>query len=264
MSNILSYATTKNEDRGTLNVLYGVGGIGKTTIGASIVKERDGILIQAEEGLSKLGIKDIPRINVNKINDLRKKADPKSEPLPTWVNFLTTLAELATEKHNYKCIVIDTIDALVPSLEKYVVDKYYNGKQAKADYYSAKFQQFASEFGRVIKAFNSMMEKGIDVYVLGHSVVTTHKEPNNEAYQKWYINLPGGNKTSLADILYNNSDNFIFIGKHVNVIEGEAKNSETVAYTTWEPAYKAKHRVEMPKEIVLNIEDNFKELKKYI
>lgn len=265
MPNILDLVSKKNTKRGTLTVLYGIGGIGKTTIGAQLAKEKNGVVIQLEEGLSKLGLSDVPRINVMEINKLNKARDKNYEDKPVWVNFLTTLADLSDKEASpFKSVVIDTIDAIIPDLETYVVNKYYKGNQKAADDYYTKYNEYAKEFNRVIKAFNRMMDNGVDVYVLGHSVIVTHKDPNNDPFQRWMINLPGGAKTSLADMLYNTADNFIFLGRDVTVIDGATRGSQSVAHTEWNPSYEAKHRSPMPESILLNINDNFTELKKYI
>jgi len=243
---ILSAVTTKNIVRPPRVVVHGCGGVGKTTFGIQACKQNNGIFIQIEDGLDSLGANNIARFpRITKWGRTSESEDTTGQFV-----FYDALKSLVSENHDYKTVVIDTIDSGVPMLDEFVVETYYNGDAKKADAYKNKYGDYVREMSKVLKAMDILSSKGIMPIVLSHSVVENHKDPSTESYKRWEMHLPGGDKTSLGDMLYNWADIVLFATFDVVVdTNRHGTGGNRVAYTEWSPAYDAKNRYGLPNKI---------------
>ncbi len=231
----LKSITTKNTERGKCIVIHGEGGVGKTTLAADIAKDRGGLFVMGEDGLN---VEGVSRTGV----------------IESWGEFQEALEEIALSDHEFKTIVIDTIDAMIPLLYSYVVETYYEGDEGKAGAFKAYYQQQYQEFDSVLRAFKLMQSKGIDVVVLCHTSTTNHKAPDSEPFNRYEMNLPGGTKTSLAEALYNYADFVLFARFNDIVTEGRGKGGDRVLMTRRNPAWDAKSRKDVPEKLTLSYE----------
>lgn len=240
----LKSITSENEKRGLCTVLYGEGGCGKTTLCASIPNVDKALFMSCEDGLSVLGLEGVARTPL----------------IDNWTDFQEQLEALALEDHDYKVIFIDTLDAAYEFLEAYVIKTFYGGDAEAAKSYGAKYNELRSEFGKVISAFKLMTRKGINVVPIIHSEVKKRRLPDTEEYDFYSLNLGGGKKGNASDMLYNFSDNTIFMRKDVMVKDGKGSGGSRVLQTQWEPAYLAKSRSDVPEKVAADpqyFEDNF-------
>jgi len=223
---LANITTDNNSSRGKLITVHSQGGIGKTTLGAEFCTKENGLMILGEDGLSPLGFEGVPRTPV----------------ITRWEDFQETIKQLVTEKHGFKTVVVDTVDNMTTLLDTYVVDTYYGGDQKAADSYKAKYSEMNKEFNGLLGGFDMLLDKGINVIALVHSIVDTHRAPDSEAYQHWSLNLPGGAKTSLANLLYDHSDFVLFGRRDVVVADGKGRGGQRVLMTEWDSAWSAKSR----------------------
>jgi len=229
----LTSVTKTNKQTPDRITVHSLGGIGKTTFGIEACAANNGIFILGEDGLDKLG-SDVARFPV----------------CQTWADFKAALKTLMTEKHDYKTVVIDTIDALIPALDTFVVNEFYGGDEKKADAYKSKYNEYMREFNKILKALDILNERGMEIITLSHTVVETHRDPASEAWQRWTPNLPGGMKTSLSNLLYDWSDVVLYATYDVTVDDKKrGKGGSRVAHTEWNPAWDAKNRYSLPEKI---------------
>jgi hypothetical protein len=226
-------------------VIHGEPGVGKSTVTADMAKELNGFFILGEDGISKLGIEDLMHT---------------PDTIKTWEEFTEYISLVAFEDHPYKCIVIDTLDSIMPKFIQHVVDVYYGGSTEKAQSYGAYNADMKRIFSEVLEGFNIIMGRGIHVVVIVHSVVNTVKQPDVEAYSSYEPNLPGGTRTSLADMLVGFADYVLFCKYDYVVSEGKARGKNRVIMTQNNPAYTAKTRGNVPEKINLS----WIELKKHL
>lgn len=237
----LSKVCSTNAVRAHCTIIHGVGGVGKTTFGAKACMADNGLMILGEDGLSPLGMEKIPRVIVGRWGTVDSDAfDNSGESLQDILHAL-----IATD-HPYKTVVIDTFDSLMPMLDSYVVHKYYKGDTEKADAYKAKYVEYYSETNKILKGISLLLNKGIQVFILVHSIITDFKNPSSENFQRWSLNLPGGTKTSLADLLYNFADNCLFAAYDIVVSNKKGDGKRRVLFTEWHPSYDAKNRYRLP------------------
>lgn len=156
-----SEVNTKLSDQ--IILLYGRPKIGKSTLCSYFP---DALFIATEPGLNHLSVF---KVDVN-----------------SWAKFLEICKELSTGKHNFKTIVIDTVDNLVGFCNDFIcqennishISELPMGKGwAKATY----------EFTRVI---NKLSMLGIGLVIVGHSK-QEEIETKTKKYNRWTLNLGG-------------------------------------------------------------------------
>lgn len=240
----LKALTAKNQERGMTTVLHGVPSVGKTTLAAEACKDLNGFFILGEDGLSPLGIEGVDRTPV----------------VESWLDFQEILEQVAMADHDYGAVFIDTIDAMVPLLEQYVIGKYYGGDVSKANAYKAYYTEMYQEFDKLLRVLSVIQNKGIEVFILCHSVVDTHRAPDTEAYQRFTLDLPGGAKTNLANALVSYADNVLFARFDVHSDGKKGTGTNRVAMTQWNPSWDAKSRKAKIDKIILTWESVKKEI----
>jgi hypothetical protein len=217
---IAKNVTTALMPRGTHIVIGSIGGVGKTTFGATATKAEKGLmLLTGEDGLSPLNITDVPHIPIG----CNVNSDNIDEVASAYSDYLDVLKQLITEKHEYRLIVQDPLSSLISScFESYVVKKYYNGDFNKANAYGAKYQEYQTEFNKLIESYKIILNKGINIITTCHCNPIDYKDPSTESYKKWELTLPLGNKVNLAATLFNHADAVFFGCYEVTVKDHKA------------------------------------------
>lgn len=250
MAGFLDNIGTENKNSPDKTVVHGLGGVGKTTLGIHACKKKKGLFLLGETGLNKLSEGDgIARLGIQAW-DVPQNVPDAVQAKFGGVTFKGTLKELMVTEHDYKLLVIDTLDSLVPLMDEYVVWNSYGGDYGKADAYKSKYNDYVREFTAVLKGLDYLIEKkGMEVIILVHSNVTNHKDPSSEAWKRWELALPGGDKTNLGALVYDWADNVIFAKYDVEVSERKGKGRDRVAYTVWDASYDAKTRHSIPEKL---------------
>lgn len=232
---------TDTEQTGDSYIIHGVGGVGKSSVAIELAKQNNGIFILGEEGATKLS-----EFNKNKIPHFPVVSSSKEEDGSYyfgWLKFKDMLKSLYLETHDYKSVIIDTIDSLVPVLDEYVVYNDFEGNHKKADTFKAKYSSYIREMGGILKMFDLLKaKKNMDIYILAHTVIEDYRSPDSEPWKRYNINLPGGAKTSLADLLFDWVDVCMFMTYDVKVDDKKGVGKSRIAYTDWDAAYQAKSR----------------------
>jgi hypothetical protein len=239
---IIRDATTKLTNRGIHIGIHSVGGVGKTTFGATIAKNEKGLLVQTgEDGLSPLKIENVPHYNLgcnNNVEDINALANAYKE-------YQEILKQFIVEKHDYKWLVQDPFTYFIKtSFESYIIQKYYGGDVTKANSYGSKYQEYQLEFNKLIEAWKAILNKGINICTLCHGVVVDFKDPSTESYKKWEVDLPIGNKVNIASTFYNHVDALLFGCYEVNVDNNTHKatgGNKRILRTTNAAAYTVKN-----------------------
>lgn len=146
-------------------MVYGEGGIGKTTFGSSIP---GALIFDLEDGANDIGP---PRLD--------------SEKLPTYAKVKDAVASLTRDREGFAALVIDTGDKLEAMLQQHVcaVAK----KTSIEEFGYGKGYQYALEEWRVfLKALELLQQKqGLDVVILAHAHVKPHDMPDGQKYDRW-------------------------------------------------------------------------------
>lgn len=146
-------------------VIHGRGGVGKTTFAASAP---GALFLPAEDGLGTL-----------QVDALEKPG--------TFNDVLTAVGELLTEKHDFKTLVIDTIDHIEPLIWNQVCNERSDGKKSYEtieDFGYGKGYNFADPLWiRLFRGLDRLRaERGMTTIVLCHNELKTINDPMIGAY----------------------------------------------------------------------------------
>lgn len=230
----LSSITTESVQRPDKLLIHGVEGVGKTTFGSKFKKP---LFICTEDGLNKLDIA------VARFPSIIKN----------WIDFSKCLSVLAKEKHDYKSLVIDTIDWTSSIAKEHLLQtQYYN--------LLSKFQKYGSGYIALFNLFFTMLrqldylnsKKGMTIILLAHSQINTFKNPSGEDYDRYQPKLPDSQKNSLSKMVKEWADMVLFANYDTSVEDGKATSKNRVLYTSHSPSFDAKNRHGLPARIPLN------------
>lgn len=243
----LKDVTTATTPRANHIVIYSVGGVGKTTMAAEAAKTDHGLLINTgEDSLSPLHIDGVPHVNVG----CNCEPGNLGQLAQGWTDYLDVLKSIIVDKHEYKMITQDPLTSIAPCLEAYVVKNFYAGDYGKANAYGAKYQEFQTEFAKVIEAYKIILNKQINILTFCHGLVADFKDPSTESYKRWDIALPAGTKINLATQLFNHADAVLFGCYDVAVADHKATGNRRILKTTGDASYVGKNRFGLPSTIL--------------
>lgn len=218
-------------------LLYGTEGIGKSTFGASAPKP---IFICAENGTAQLDVARFP-------------------PPNDFLDVLDALKTLATEKHDFETLVIDTLDWLEPLIFDFVCKR--DGKANIEAYGFQKGQKVVAldEWRKVIRAIEAVLKaKPMHVILLAHSICKTFKNPTGEDFDRYEMAVEpkaaGLTKHWVDAVLFTSYETFAKKDTETKRVRGVDTGSRLV-YTERRAAFDAKNRYSLPPEMPLSWED---------
>jgi hypothetical protein len=220
-------------------LIYGVHGVGKSTFGAMAEAP---VFIQTEDGLSNL---DAPRF-------------PLAQ---TYADVLGALGELYTERHDYRTVVIDSLDWLERLIWADVCRK--RGVESVEDIGYGKGYVFAlTQWREVLSGLDALRnlpgERGMSVILIAHAAIEKFANPETDTYDRYAPRLQ-----KLASAMVQEwADEVLFAGYRVHTKstdEGFNRKravgigaGERILRTTERPAHVAKNRLNLPDEMPLD------------
>ena len=217
-------------------LLYGLAGIGKTTWGSMAEKP---IFIQTEDGTGDVGADRFPMAT-------------------SFDDVMQQLATLYTAEHDYKTVVIDSLDHLERLIFADVCQK--RGVDSIEDIGYAKGYVFAlAQWRRVLEGLDALRnDRGMEVILIAHATIEKFADPENEAYDRYAPKL----HKHASPLVQEWCDEVLFATHKVHTTktdEGFNKTrtrgvgaSERVVRTTYRPAHVAKNRLNLPDELPLD------------
>lgn len=232
----LDDVTTGRESGPPRIVMYGTEGIGKSTFGAAI---EGSIFIPTEDGLGQIDCAKFP---------MRSQLHQVEEDLNT----------LATSKHDYSAVVIDTL----AGLERLIWDTVCRdaNKSSIAEIPFGKgYAAALILWRRVLRTIDKLRaERGMMALLIGHSRVEKFDDPLSASYDRYSLRLY---KTS-AELVYEWADAILFATRRTRISADDdgrvraapvgGEGGERILRTTGGPACIAKNRYRLPEEIPLS------------
>jgi hypothetical protein len=215
-------------------LIHGVDGVGKSTFGAAAPSP---IFLGPEDGSADL---DVPNF-----------------PTPTkWSDIRAAVADLQAEDHEYKTLVIDSLDWIEPLVWAHVCAeaKVSNISQV-GDGFGQGYVAAQSQWQELIKQLQRLRMK-MNVIVIAHSHIKAFDDPQeNQKYDRYILKL-----NEKAAAIWREAVDCVFFANYrtTTVKQKGAKkarafsDSTRVMYTERRAAFDAKSRFSLPFEMELD------------
>ena len=223
---------------------YGPEGIGKSSFAAGAPNP---VFLPLEDGTNHLDVARLPRAE-------------------TWREAREAVRLLATEKHEYQTLVIDTLDALEALLWRHMVerDRFADEKQKtplkdiEGYGYGKGYTKALEDWRGLLKDLETLSAKGMHVILLAHSWVKSFKNPAGEDYDRYELKLhqkaAGLIKEWAESVLFMNYETFAKKDERTKRVRGIDTGARLI-FTERRAAYDAKHRGNLPESLPLSWAD---------
>lgn len=221
-----------------LFLLYGPDGIGKSTMGSEAPSP---IFLGPEKGTLNLDVARFPT--------------PKN-----WAQVIEAVDDLLTKSHEFKSLVIDTLDWLEPLIYSHVCEQYDTTSIEKAAGGYGKGYREAYNQALILKDKLSELRetKGMNIILLAHSKVVQFEDPTTESgYSRFELKLQDSAAVSMRSMWREYVDAVLFCNFET-FVKGEGKQArglsdrERKMWTERDAAFDAKNRFGLPFELPLS------------
>jgi hypothetical protein len=217
-------------------LLYGVHGVGKSTFGSMAEAP---IFIQTEDGLTNIDCQRFPL--AVKYSDV-----------------IAALGELYTEPHEYRTVIIDSVDWLERLIWAEVCQK--RGVESIEDIGYGKGYVFAlTNWREVLQGLDALRnERGMNVILIAHAQIERFANPETDTYDRYSPRL----QKQASALVQEWSDEVLFATYKVHTkttnegfdrkrVQGVG-TGERIIRTAERPAHVAKNRLNLPEEFPLD------------
>lgn len=217
-------------------LLFGTEGVGKSTFSASAPSP---IFIAAEDGLSELDVKSFP--------------EPES-----FDDVLACIRLLRNESHDFKTLVIDTVDWLEPVLWDSLC-RTNNWQSIESPGYGKGYVAATDSWRRLLVELDGVRaDKGMEIHLLAHAAIKPFQNPAGDDYARYEMKLHRG-----AAALLKEWAKAVLFAVHEEFTEKESAKSRAkgvstgrrVVHTTRCAAWDAKNRYGLPATLPLSYQD---------
>lgn len=214
--------------------IYGVEGIGKSTLAASAPNP---LFIDTEMGTAQL---DVARVEAYEFEHV-----------------VATIQALLMEEHEYKTLVLDTADNLKRYCEEVTLrENKWNSLETPG--FGKGFRMAFEKFKLLVNLLDQLIFRGIHVLNICHAKVLRINPPDTSEYNKYCLKVSDSNKDNDDSRLFLKewSDCVLFCNYDTTVSSSQQKATkhERVIHTTSSPAWEAKNRYNLPETMPMTAE----------
>jgi len=217
--------------------IYGGHGIGKSTLASKFPSP---IFISTEDGLDSLDVTSFP----------------KAENITDVIDAVKTLIK---EDHNFKTLVIDSVDWLVEPL---ITRNVEENNEAKDLAYGKGQMMIAEDFREILQGLDKLRDvKNMNIVLIAHAAVVKFEDPRTEPYDRYQPKLPNRCNALLQEW----ADVLAFAAFKVIIKKDDAgfnnkktrgtTNGDRLLHFIESPAYLAKNRYDCPDEAEMTYEN---------
>lgn len=213
-------------------VLYGVEGVGKTTLAAQFP---NALILDVEAGSDRL---DVAR-----------------QDCTTYADAVGHLHDLTRDAMGFETLVVDSIDRLESMAAEHVC-KIHNKRSLEDFAYGKGYVLHAEEMARFLGQCDTLHGRGMNVVLVGHSTVKRTSPPDEtDGFDRYELRL----ERRVAPLVKEWADALLFLTFKMRLVAGtdgrmKAKGGrERVIHTERAAAFDAKNRFGLPPEIDADI-----------
>lgn len=250
----MSLSLAKPKIRAPRILAYGPEGVGKSTMGAQAFKP---VFLPTESGLT--AMTEIPQF-------------PQAK---TYDEFMDFLKEVYLEDHDYKTLVVDSLDWLEPLIWAQVCKEsgVTNIEDANGGY--GKWVNAALDLWRdyLSKLDQINIERDMAIIQIAHAQIKRFDGPDQVGYDRYSIKLQESKTgTGAAPLMFEYHDIVLFANFYVGITKDKLAGStiknpkerirgvgtgERVLYTEERPAFRCKNRFGLPDQIPFDSAGNY-------
>lgn len=205
-------------------LLYGDPGRGKSTLGAGTTAP---VFADLEGGCAHLNV--------------------PSQRIASWDGLTDFVAAMANESHPYRTMVIDSITAAEALLMKHICDLYgCSSITSAAGGYGAGYTILVERWLGFLRACDAVRQRGITVFLIGHSRRTRVEEPGQPHYDRYEPALysPKNGKTmGVMEHTINDMDIVSFLHHDLAVSEADGKGRNIAHGGDQRMVYSTRHAI---------------------
>lgn len=230
---LLEHVTTGKQRKPPFLGMSGVGGIGKSSFAAGAPKP---IFIPTEDGSNELDVARFPKCT-------------------TFENILECIKTLGLEEHDYKTVVLDSLDHAEPLVWDYTC-REGNKPTIEAFGYGRGYVEALQHWREIYNGLTKLRDrKNMAVIVIAHVEVKRFDDPNSDGYDRF---VPRLHKLASA-LAVETCDAWGFANWDVKVVKTDKEDrkrgvSQGGRLLHWEerPSYIAKNRYNLPPSMPLD------------
>lgn len=216
-------------------LVYGVEGIGKSTFAAGAPSP---VFLQTEDGLGALQVDHFPI--ATRVSDV-----------------LDAIGSLFSDDHEFKTVVIDSLDWLETLIWRDIEAKY----DAKDLAYGKGAMIAADKWREILDGLTALRnERGMAVVLIAHTEIKRFDSPETEPYDRYQPKLQARSSALVREwcdaVFFANYKTIVKkddVGFNKTVARG-ISTGERMLFTSERPAYMAKNRYSLPESIPLSWE----------
>ena len=214
-------------------LIYGTDSVGKSTFGASAPNP---IFLEMESGSDNL---DVSRLKIKSFEELNQ-----------------ALNSLLTEEHDFKSVVVDSLDWLEPLVWAAVCQE--GGQKSIEDFgYGKGYVLALKKWNDLILTFKKLREvKKMNIILIAHSQIKVFNDPSQpQSYDRYQLKLNDKAaalfREAVDSVLFATFETFV--KKDGNMSKAKAfGEGKRVLFTERRPSFDAKNRFGLPFELPLN------------
>lgn len=230
--------TTKPKPQPPRILLYGVPGIGKTTMGAAFPKA---LLIPVEEGADSLSVARTPTPD-------------------TWEALLSILEAFSSGEYDYTTLVIDSLSAAQELLFSYVCRSHGVASiELAAGGFGKGYIEAANHWRAMLQQLDVIRSKGVVIVGIGHIATIAHQDPRLPNYDRMQPRLHVSAKgAGILPLMVEWCDVVACCAYEVFTTEQGSKtprgigDGNRIMYLQERPAYLAKNRYGLPESLPMD------------